>query len=149
MGSLAKLLAVFGLLGPASGTSFALYPGTNCTEASSRSADWIIRNFTVDTDTKFDFGPGTLGKVSFSIENTANGYSFNCLQGNGITGRSPNHYLSQGKVWYSCNVYCKGARGVPTENDPPLDTSLHFDLKSKALAIRQTWGCGGGNQGPL
>ncbi|KAH8881916.1 hypothetical protein GQ53DRAFT_832046 [Thozetella sp. PMI_491] len=149
MAGLVKILAVSLLPVLVHSTPYTPPLGINCTEISSKSASWIIRNFTVDTDTKFDFGPGTLGKVSFSIGNTANGYSFNCLQGSGATGRSPNHYLADGKVWYSCNVYCKGARGQPSEDDPPLDTSIHFEMKSKALSIRQTWSCGGLDRGAL
>ncbi len=143
MAGLALLLA-FSLL-PLAAYSKPLFPpaGTNCTAVSSKSASWVIRNFTADTDTEYDFGPGTAGKVSFSIKNTANGYDFNCLQGDGSTGRTSNRYLIDGKVWYSCNVFCKGGRGVPDEDDPPLDTSFHFDMKTKVLDITQTWGCGG------
>ncbi len=120
--------------------------GTNCTAASSKAASWLVRNFTADTNTKFDFGPGTAGKVSFSIENTANGYAFNCLQGDGATtGRLPNRAVVAGQVWYSCNVFCKGARDTPDENDPPLQTSFHFDAKTKELALKQSWACGSGS----
>ncbi|KAL1864491.1 hypothetical protein VTK73DRAFT_5862 [Phialemonium thermophilum] len=118
---------------------------TNCTAASSLAASWVVRNFTADTDTKFDFGPGTAGRVSFSITNTANGYNFTCLQGDGATGRAPNHYVVDGKVWYSCNVYCKGAEGEAAEEDPLLPTSFHFDAQDKSLSITQSWPCRSGN----
>ncbi len=116
-----------------------------CTGGSPKAASWVIQDFAADTQTKFDFGPGTVGKVSFAITNKVNGYSFNCLQGDGDTGRVANRYVVDGKVWYNCNVYCKGAKGQPNESDPLLDTSFHFDVKTKALSISQTWGCGAGN----
>lgn len=121
----------------------------NCTDAASKSVSWAIKNFTVDTDTEYDFGPGTLGKATFTIANTADNYEFNCLQGDGSTGRVPNRRVIDGKVWYSCNVYCKGARGVPEEDDPSLSTSFHFDMGAKALSISQTWSCGSGNTSTL
>ncbi len=146
-GLLQKLAALSLLVLPpaawTAGASSSFPPvSTDCTEASSKAVSWAVRNFTVDTDTKFDYGPGTAGKVSFSIKNSANGYAFSCLQGDGATGRLANRRLVGGKVWYSCNVFCKGARGAPDEDDPPLDTSFHFDLETKALSINQTWGCG-------
>jgi len=121
---------------------------TNCTEGASRSVSWEIGNFTYDTDTKFNYGPGTAGKVSFTIKNSANGYEFACLQGNGETGRDPNFELRDGKIWYSCNVYCHGAVDSPgetVEDDPPLDTSFYFDLEAKALSISQDWSCQAAN----
>ncbi len=146
MAGLVKLFALALLPLAAFGKTAFPPVSTDCTDASSKSASWVIRNFTVDEDTKFDFGPGTAGKVSFSIKNTANGYAFNCLQGDGSTGRVTNRYLVDGKVWYSCNVYCKGARGEPDEDDPPLDTAFHFDIKTKALSFSQTWGCSSSNK---
>src|SRR3569833_2846133 len=102
---------------------------TNCTEATSKDASWVIKNFTIETQTKFDYGPGTAGKVSFTLQNTDIGYSFNCLQGDVPTGRTPNHYLVDGKVWYSCYIYCNGARDTgPILEDPALDTSFHFNM---------------------
>src|SRR4051794_17030474 len=56
---------------------------TNCTEAASKAASWTVRGFTFDTDTRFDYGVGTAGKASFSILNSANGYDFKCVQGDG------------------------------------------------------------------
>lgn len=123
--------------------SLALYPpvNTNCSVAPEKSVSWDIRNFTVDTDTRFNYGPGTLGKATFLIKNTANGYQFKCEQGSGKTSRSPNQWLQNGQVWYGCNVFCFGAEHYP-EEDPPLDTSFHFDLDSKALTVNQSWVCG-------
>ncbi len=141
MAGLARLIALALLPLAAYGDSSFPLASTNCTAASSEAASWLVRNFTFDTDTKYDFGQGTAGKVSFSIKNSANGYAFNCLQGDGSTGRIANRYVVDGKVWYSCNVFCKGARGIPDEADPPLLTSFHFDVKSKALSISQSWGC--------
>jgi len=117
---------------------------TNCTEAASKAASWEIRNFTFDTDTRYYYGPGTAGKVSFSIKNSANGYEFNCLQGNGQTARTPNHFLDDGKVWYSCNVYCQGSQFFGGEDNPALNTTFHFDVDSKELRINQAWTCGDG-----
>ncbi len=128
--------------------SYGQFPrvSTNCTDASSRSVSWEIHNFTFDTATRFSYGPGTAGRASFSIKNTANGYAFDCLQGDGAnTGRVPNHILQGGKVWYSCNVYCNGARDQPDEANPPLDTSFSFDVANKSLSIRQLWSCGNTN----
>ena len=119
---------------------------TNCTESASKSVSWAIHNFTLDTDTEYDFGLGTAGKVSFSIKNSANEYTFDCLQGDGSTGRAPNRFLVGRKVWYSCNVYCQGARDEPEEDNPPLSTSFHFDMSTKALSISQTWSCSGWNK---
>jgi len=141
MAGLAHLVTLAVLPLAAYGAVFAPV-STDCTETSSKAASWVIGNFTVDTNTKFDYGPGTLGKASFSILNTANGYAFSCLQGDGATNKTPNRHLVDGKVWYSCNVYCKAAQGQPAQDDPPLDTSFHFDAKSKSLSISQTWGCG-------
>ena len=129
----------------ANGAAFP-QPSTNCTESGSRSASWEIRNFTFDTDTKYYYGPGTAGKVSFSIKNSANGYQFNCLQGNGQDVRAPNHYVQDGKLWYSCNTYCHGAEWYyPQEDNPPLDTSFHYDVVTKMLSVQQQWTCGSGN----
>ena len=124
----------------------ANYPAvsTNCTADASKAASWTLRNFTFDTDTSRDYGVGTAGKVSFSIKNSANGYEFECLQGDGSTGRVANRKVVAGKVWYSCNVFCPGARGLPKEDNPPLATSFHFDPKTKALSVNQTWECGAG-----
>ncbi len=143
MAGLGKLVAL--ALLPLAAYGATPYPpaSTNCTEASSKAVNWVIRNLTVNTETRFDFGPGTAGKVSFSVKNTANGYTFDCSQGERVAGQSPNHYLVDGKVWYGCSTFCKGARGEPDRDDPPLDTSFHIDVKDKALSISQTWGCGG------
>jgi hypothetical protein len=136
MAALALLpMAVYG-----AGNAFAP-ASTNCTEAASKAASWTIKGFTYDSDTKFDWGPGTAGKVSFSIKNSANGYEFQCLQGDGTTGRLANRFMKDGIVWYSCNVFCKGAPEVPVEDDPALQTSFHFDAKSKELSISQAWAC--------
>jgi len=143
MAGLASLLLSAAVLPWAAQGSTVTPVSTNCTEATSKDASWVIKNFTIDTQTKFDYGPGTAGKVSFSIQNTVNGYSFNCLQGDGPTGRTPNHYLVDGKVWYSCNIFCNGARDTgPIREDPALETSFHFNMSTKALTINQTWGCG-------
>ncbi len=81
--------------------------------------------------------------MSFSIKNSANGYQFDCLQGDTQKKRSPNHALVGDKVFYSCNVYCYGAVQATLEENPPLNTSFHFDTDSKELNIIQEWTCGG------
>jgi len=140
--------AVFALL-PVAAYGAAFPPASlNCTEATSKAASWVIKDFAFDTDTNYDYGAGTAGKVSFSIKNTANGYEFNCLQGDGRTGRVVNRKVVGGKVWYSCNVFCPGARGLPKEDNPPLATSFHFDVKTKALSVNQTWSCGPAGAAP-
>ena len=117
-------------------------PNVNCTESGSRSASWEIRNFTFDTDTNFYYGPGTAGRVSFSIKNSANKYQFNCLQGNGQDIRAPNHFVRDDKLWYSCNTYCHGAEWYyPQEDNPPLETSFNYDAASRILSIQQQWTC--------
>ena len=123
------------------------YPplSTVCTDSASRSASWEIRNFTFDTNSKLYFGPGTAGRASFSIKNSANAYAFDCLQGDSRTGRAPNHFIRDGKVWYGCNVYCYGAQGVPLEDNPPLATSFSFDIETRALSVSQGWSCGNGS----
>ena len=146
MARLTELVALYYLLIAANGKTVFPPVSTNCTESASKSVSWRIQNFTLDTDTEYDYGPGTVGKVSFSIQNTANGYAFDCLQGDGSTGRAPNQRLVDGNVWYSCNVYCQGARDEPDEDDPPLRTSFHFDMGTKSLSISQTWSCSGWNR---
>ena len=121
---------------------------TSCTVEASKSATWEIRNFTFDTNTRYSYGPGTAGKVSFDIKNTANGVAFSCIQGDDQKNHSSNHVLTNGKLWYNCGTYCYGAprtRRVD-EEEPPLDTSFHFDVKSKELSVNQKWTCGSNNQ---
>ena len=126
----------------------AAFPAASKTCSSTDSTSWEIKKFTVDTNSKFFYGNGTVGKASFTIKNTANGYEFNCLQGDGRTGRVVNRKVVGGKVWYSCNVFCPGARGLPKEDNPPLATSFHFDVKTKALSVNQTWSCGPAGAAP-
>ncbi len=133
--SLALLLSL-------SGESYAAYPpaNTTCAPASVNSTSWLIRDFAFDTQSKFYYGQGTAGKVSFSIKNSANGYEFTCAQGSGGGVPNPNFSLKNGKVWYSCNAYCHG----PDVN-PPLDTSFNFDIDTKTLNVNQKWACAGRN----
>ncbi len=120
----------------------ASYPpaSTACTQASANSTSWEIRNFVVDTNSKLYYGQGTVGKASFSIKNSANGYEFNCTQGSGPAVQSPNFSVKSDKVWYSCNAYC-----YPAEVNPPLDTEFNFDIDTKTLSVRQKWSCAGGS----
>jgi len=123
----------------------ARYPLPNniCVGTSQwNSTGWEIENFNVSTDSKFWYGTGTLGFASFNIKNTANGYAFDCIQGNSQTVRTPNFVVENGKVWYSCNVLCIGSDGNPPEDNPPLETAFHFDYESKELSVRQNWTCG-------
>lgn len=122
--------------------SYASYPpaNTNCTATSVNSTSWEIRNFAFDTKLKLYYGQGTAGKVSFSIKNSANGYEFNCTQGNGPDVSSPNFSLKDGKVWYKCGSYCYGG-----DVNPPLDTSFNFDIDTKKLSVSQKWTCAGRN----
>jgi hypothetical protein len=91
------------------------------------------------------YGPGTAGTVSFSIKNSANGYEFQCLQGNRQRARQANHFLHKGKLWYSCNTFCFGAEWYyPPEDNPPLNTTFHYDVDTKTLSIDQKWSCGSG-----
>ena len=138
---------VLGILYLCAQVQAASYPpvSTDCTDASSRSASWEIRNFTFDANSKLYFGPGNAGKVSFSIKNSANGYAFDCLQGNSRAGRVPNRFMREGKLWYGCNVYCYGAQGRSLEDNPPLATSFSFDVTTRALSVSQTWSCGNSN----
>ncbi len=131
------------LLQLAAQASAAKYPpvSTNCTSASSQSVSWEVGNFTFDSNAKLYYGPGTAGKVTFSIKNTANGYAFDCLQG-GNSGRSSNQWIQDGRVWYGCNVYCYGSQGRSGEGNPPLYTAFSFDTGTKALSVRQVWSCG-------
>ena len=63
------------------------------------------------------------------------------LQG-GNSGRTPNHWIQDGRVWYGCNVYCFGSQGRSNGDNPPLWTAFSFDAGTKALSVRQVWSCG-------
>jgi len=119
---------------------------TDCTDANSKTASWEIRNFTFNSDTKLNYGVGNAKKVTFTVKNSANGYSFQCLQGNENHGRAPNHWLEGGKLWYGCSAYCNGAQGLTLEPQPALDTKFSFDPATKVLSFGQTWTCGSGTQ---
>ena len=116
----------------------ASYPAPSSACSSASSTIWEIKNFTVDTNSKFYYGLGTVGKASFLIKNSANGYEFACTQGSGRDIPSPNFSVKDGKVWYSCNAYCYGL-----DTNPPLDTSFSFDMESKMLSVNQKWSCTG------
>ena len=128
----------------------AAFPAASKTCSSTDSTSWEIKKFTVDTNSKFFYGNGTVGKASFTIKNTANGYEFACDQGSArgvrelgiITSKgAPNFELGDdGKVWYTCGEFCYGP-----DTNPPLDTSFSFDMGSKTLRINQKWSCAGGN----
>ncbi len=126
-------------------TGTAQFPpaSTNC--SATAAAGWEVSNFTFDTDTRVSYGPGTAGTVSFSIRNVANGYQFDCLQGEAQRKRLANHVVVDGKLWYSCNVYCYGTTRDPWEYNPPLNTSFHFDVDTKQLSVTQDWACAGKN----
>ena len=116
----------------------AAYPSPASTCSSTSATSWEIKNFAVDTNSKFYYGKGTIGKASFSIKNLVNGYEFSCTQGSGRDVASPNFSLQDNKVWYSCNAYCYGP-----ETNPPLDTSFSFDIDAKSLSVSQKWSCAG------
>jgi len=136
------LLAGSGLSQPAT------YPvaSTDCTDASSKAVSWEIRNFSFNSDTKLNYGIGNAKKVTFTVKNSANGYTFECLQGNENHGRAPNHWLEGGKLWYGCSAYCNGAMGFTPEPQPALDTKFSFDPSTKSLSLSQAWKCGSGAQ---
>ncbi len=136
------VMAAAGLLLLARASSAASYPpaSTNCAAAPANATSWEIRNFTVDTDSNLYYGPGTLGRASFSIKNSANGYEFSCTQGSGLSVDLPNLAVKNGSVWYSCAAYC-----YPLSVSPPLDTQFHFDLDNKTLSVRQKWSCASGS----
>jgi hypothetical protein len=143
MARLTAVIATAGLLLATNGLA-ASYPpaSTDCTDEASKTASWEVKNFAFDSNSKFDYGPGTAGKVSFSIKNSANGYSFDCVQGSGQNTRMTNLFKKGSRVWYSCNTYCKGAQGTAdTEGTPPLQTHFSFDLGTKSLSIEQGWTC--------
>jgi len=118
----------------------------DCTDADSRAATWEIRNFTFNSDTKLNYGVGNAKKVSFTIKNSANGYSFDCLQGNENHGRAPNHWPDGSRLWYGCSAYCNGAQGLAPEPQPALVTKFSFDPASKSLSLSQAWSCGSGDK---
>jgi hypothetical protein len=130
----ALVLAAAVLTSHTNGVS-ATYPAPSLA-CSNTNASWEVKNFAVDTKSKFYYGQGTVGKASFSIKNLANGYEFACTQGSGRDVSTPNFSLKDGKVWYSCNDYCHGS-----ETNPPLDTSFSFDVASKSLSVAQKWSC--------
>ncbi len=117
----------------------AAYPAASSACSAGNATSWEIKNFAVDTTSKYYYGLGTIGKASFSIKNSANGYEFTCTQGSGQSVPSPNFSVKDGKVWYSCNAYCYGP-----ETNPPLDTSFSFDIGAKALSVSQKWSCASG-----
>ena len=119
------------------------YPpvSTSCVATQGNTTEWVIQNLTVDTNSKLYYGRGTVGKISFSVKNSANGYEFNCTQGSGRGVHAPNFSLRDGRVWYSCNQYCFG----PDVN-PPLDTSFSFDIDTKTLNLSQKWSCARGDK---
>src|ERR1700761_4987463 len=103
--------------------SHVSYPpaGTTCADLPLNKTGWEIRGFKFDTNSKLYYGQGTAGQTSFSVKNTANGYEFNCTQGSGQKVPDPNFSVRNGKVWYSCNSYCRDG-----DINPPLDTSFNF-----------------------
>jgi len=116
----------------------AVYPAPNSACSSTNSTTWEIKGFQIDTNSKFYYGKGTVGRASFDIRNSANGYQFSCTQGSGRDVDSPNFSVRNGEVWYSCNAYCYGP-----ETNPPLDTAFSFDIDTKTLSLSQKWSCGG------